>query len=109
MAPNTTLLVAKRGACNAKRDPLLVERVAAMSCALSKRRGEETPKRTGEDTHVLSFSRKEKRRDLTSRDADGRTWTLQSAKCCVKTKLVSVQKHWRLQTELENTSENREF
>ena len=74
-----------------------------------KGRGEETPKRSGEDTQALPFSGKEKRRDLAFQDAEWRTWTLQSANCCAKTKLVSVQKQWRSQTELENTSENREF
>ena len=50
-----------------------------------------------------------KRRDLALRAAEWRTWTLQSANCCAKTKLVAVRKRWQSQTELENTSENREF
>ena len=50
-----------------------------------------------------------KRRDLALRVAEWRTWTLQSANCCAQTKLVAVRKRWQSQTELENTSENREF
>ena len=53
-----------------------------------KGRGEETPKRSAEDMQALPFSGKEKRRDLAFQDAEWRTWTLQSANCCVKTKLV---------------------
>ena len=62
-----------------------------------------------EDTLALPPRNQWERRDLALRAAEWRTWTLQSANCCAKTKLVAVRKRWQSQTELENTSENREF
>ena len=82
--------------CNAKCFRLTVTPCSAHTLAhWYTGRGEETPKRPGEDTQALPFSGKEKRRDLAFQDAEWRTWTLQSANCCVKTKLVSVHKQWR--------------
>jgi hypothetical protein len=99
LAPNTALLVLSQSVVRVP--PLALQReTRSLWSALAparwhKRRREETPKRPCEDTQALPFSGKEKRRDLAFQDAEWRTWTLQSANCCVKTKLVSVQKQWR--------------
>ena len=50
----------------------------------------------GEDTHALPFAGKEKRRDLTFRDAEWRTWTLQSANCCAKSSRKGIRWIWAI-------------
>ena len=99
LAPNTALLVLSQSVVRVP--PLALQReTRSLWSALTparwhKGRREETPKRPCEDTQALPSSGKEKRRDLAFQDAEWRTWTLPSANCCVKTKLVSVQKQWR--------------